>query len=51
MNANTYKVGEIADDCDVQRQVQRTMEICLTSAKRLPLTGLDSLSKKKGRFK
>ena len=46
-----YKVGEIADDCDVQRQVQRTMEICLTSAKRLPLTGFSNLERKKGRFK
>ena len=45
-----YRVGEITDDCDVKRQVQRTMQICLTSAKRLPLTGGRSY-KKKGRFK
>lgn len=46
-----YKVGEITDECDVQRQVQRTMEICLTSAKRLPLAGQGNLNRKKGRFK
>ena len=46
-----YKVDEITDECDVQRQVQRTMEICLTSAKRLPLAGQGNLNRKKGRFK
>ena len=48
-----YQVVDIADGCDVQRQVRRTMRICLTSAKRLPLTGGGGGGgkKKKGRFK
>ncbi len=28
---------DIADECDVRREVQRTMKICLTSPKELPM--------------